>query len=970
MAKRKENSYIFDKFNDAQRVDLTDLEVEQSRNVKTDAALIFNHFGTGVLPYSAEQAVLFDSDSLDSDQAALVAANNFDGTGISPTSQPSDINLGNQLEIELTGSEPWGRFCVKVCIIGLSFDDQLQIDKLYFYKNEKQVTKNHYKRILTLFFNDFKGNNNCSRSLGGRITIKEAKSFQLSRDPVMISQDVSPDLFWRDFKAADTNLSLNQIVQDAIGSEYSFDALNIDIVGEDNQVLSASDVVTQVGQKFIAKSNNIQKITVLLGVSKNESASVADWYDWSGDLVFSVYALQSSVSCASDIVPELAIDFDPESQPLIQLSYSQSTLRDIGYVLSDVLQPVDFVLNDTKLSTPGNVTVDNYYVFTLKRSGAASNGEILIGTGTDRTENTRLTLFNSTWVDVSEKDLWFQVWTDSVKVSDGMAYESGNGIIISKTETDQTTGEIVDYKYDQKPFTTTGYNQLNIGVVQSVITETVKEQDERNGNQVNSRQQYTPSFSFVDESGLAQIKETQDPLIIGSVKDVNPKLNESLEKTLTIPGLAKNDTFCIINPDADLLSLNLLGSKLIPNVGCNAKDYRIFKTTLCTDGYGDVNGDGVIDISDISRASDLIGESIYYNSTQNKIISGEISTLELFRADVDGDGYITSDDVDLITSYVNKQTNSFPVGTSFTHICLQVQPSIGRYDGYFDCDGYIRDGYDETTIIDPSQLSIDELEYDGYISTSQIDNDTAFTTVPFEGVVYQIIPQPFWQPYLLLLSDDARFVPCVFTDNTGVTVTECDSSSNLCSELNSQPETVDPGKNDFFVPDNLVIKNGEILRADGSNYKVDVEIGTIVLQLPEIPLSNVSINIFEKLVADSGNGFTIAGYTPMKYSDCTNVQLEDLALGRIRFNVSIQSFYPNLDGYTEDGYGIIVDDIIGVYMDSTNGILQLYLKDLAEDNVYQTLVTKIQVTVYLKKAGWNNSVLVIPTDAIEGLISS
>lgn len=969
MAKRKDISYIFDKFNDAQRVDLTDLETEQNRNVETDAGTIFNHFGTGVLPNGPEQVVLFDSDNLTSDQAAILAAGNFDGTGLQAQTQPTDINLGNQLEVELTGSDPWGRYSVKVAIIGLSFDDTLQIDKLYFYKNEKQVTSRHYKRILALFFNDFKGNNNCSRTLGGRITIKEAKSFQISRDPVMVAQDVAPDLFWRDFDLADLNLSLIQTIQDGIGPEFDATALNIDVIGQESRTLEASDVVSQVGQKFLATSDNIQKITLLLGVAKDEAAAVEDWFDWSGDLVFSVYALQNSTTCPTDIVPELAIDFDPDSQPLIQLSYNQTTLRDIGYVLTDVLQPVDFVLNATKLGTPGNVVVGQYYVATIKRSGAATTGKILIGTGDDRVEDSRVTLFNGVWVDVSDQDLWFQVWTDAVKVADGMGYDGGHGIMITKTILD-TTGATIDYQFNQKPFVSTGQNITNIGVIQGVLEESFKEQDERNGNQVNARKQYVANFSFVDSSGLSELQDVTDPLIIGCVKDSNPKLNPTLDKTLTIPGLVKNDTFCIINPDADLLSLNLLGSKLIPNVGCNAKDYRIFRSTLCMDGYGDVTGTGTIDLLDITRASELIGESLFFESTQQKIIDGYIDTLELLRADVDNDGYITSDDVDLITAYVNREINSFPAGTSFTHLCLQVQQSIGRYDSFFDCDGYIRlDGYLGTNLVDSNSLSDSEIEYDGYNSIPQLDLDTVFTTVPFPGVSYQIIPQPYWKDHLLLLSEDTRLVPCVFTDNTGVDPAECSSTTELCQDLNDNPPVCDPGKNDFFIPDNLILNQGEILRPDGSNYKIDFEIGTVVLELPAVPLSEVSINIFEKLVVDRGDGLTSAGYSAMKYADCTTVQASDLALGRVKFNVSIQSFFPNLDGYSSDGYGIVIDDIIGVYMDHANGILQLNIQDLDEDNVFLTLVTKIQIIVYLKKGGWNNTVLTIPSTAIEGLIA-
>jgi hypothetical protein len=108
----------------------------------------------------------------------------------------------------------------------------------------------------------------------------------------------------------------------------------------------------------------------------------------------------------------------------------------------------------------------------------------------------------------------------------------------------------------------------------------------------------------------------------------------------------------------------------------------------------------------------------------------------------------------------------------------------------------------------------------------------------------------------------------------------------------------------------------------------------------------------------------------MKYSDCTTVQREDLLLNKVKFDVAIQSFYPNLDGYSEvDGYGVIVDDIIGVYIDPLNGILTLSIKDLSVDPVYMTLVSKLQITVFLKKSGWNNEVLTIESNQLEGLLS-
>lgn len=976
MTLRKEVSVIENKYHDAQRVDQSDMETEQNRNNETDAAIVQNHFGSGVLISAPQQTILFDSDALDVTQAGLLASGDFDGTGLDAHAQPSDINLGNQLEVELTDSSAFGRLCVKVVIIGLSFENTIQMDRFYFHRNEKQVTSKHYTRILTIFTNDFKGNNNCSRQLGGSLVIRETASFQLSRDPIMVAQDVEPDIFWRDFKVADMSLTLFQTIQAGIGSEFSVDGLNINTTGKTPRTLEANDVTSHVGQKFQATTNNIQKITLLLGVEQDTLATVETEFDWTGDLVISVYPLQTTTNCPTDIVPSLAIDFDPSSVPLAQLSYNQTTLREYGYVLNDVPQPIDFVFSATAIGSVANgglIKSGKFYAVTLKRSGSATAGTIFIAEGNDAVEDSRLTLFSGVWVDVPEEDLWFQVWTDAAKVADGQGYDAGNGILFEKTTTDEETGGVIDYQVRHYPLADTGENILNTAVLQAIPQESVSAQDERTGNPIFTRQKFVPSFSFVNESDLEDLKSVSEPLIIGCIQDTNPKINPILEKTQTLPGLANDDEFCIVNPDADLLSLNLLGSKLVPNSECCADGFKIFKVTSCIDGYGDVNGDGTIDSLDIAVATTLVGESHYFPTTQQKIIDGYFTTLELLRADVDGDGYITANDVDLITQYVSRQINAFPVGSSFTHICLKLQQTIGRDDGYYDCDGYIRiDGYLGQNIIDPDSLSPSELTYDGYIITPSLQSDAIFTTVPFPGVTYQINPLPFWQPYLLAESSDARQVPTTFTFATKVPERDCTTPVTFkCVDKNAIKPEADPGRNDFYVPDNLYIGKGEILRPDGSNYPVDFEIGTVILQLPQVPLSESAINVFDKFVSDRGDGFTRAGYPAMRYSDCTTVQSTDLVLNRIRFSVSLQSFAPNLDGYSDDdGYGVIVDDIIGVHMDTITGILKLTIKDLSVDPVFLTLVSKIQILVYLKKAGWNNQPLIVDTSDVVGLISS
>lgn len=988
MTTRNSVSIIQNRWYDGQRVDQQDLVTDQTRNVGTDAAIINNHFGSGVLPNASLPVTVFDTDNLLPDQVALIASGDFDGTGLEPIGQPSDTSNGNQLSVELMDSDlngpstAFGRMSTKVLIIGLDFQGSLQYERFYFYKKEKQVSQKHYAKVLCVFFNDFIGNTNCSRDLGGRVVIKEANSFELSRDPVMTAQDTQPNIFFRDFKistfSGGTNptVTLYQALQAGIGNQYSVDGLNITTTALENIYLPSGDVTTKIGQKFLALTNNIQKISLLLGVDQDTTTTTEHWFDWSGELIVSVYALQTTVSSPSDLVPTLAIEFDPAAQPITQFSLNQQSLRDLGYVLNNVAQPIDLVFSASPLGSSTNsvITVGQYYAVVINRAGDASTGSIFAAAGATSNSDTRVSIYSGLWTDIPQESLWFQVWTDAAKVSDGQGYDSGNGIQIPKT-IQNSSGAYVDYSFGLNQFSDTGHNTLNTAIIEAVLTQSQQEQDERTGSPVYSRQQYTPSLSFVTNSTLQTIQETGNPLIIGSTRDTNPISNYSVTGTQPYPGLVKGDTYTLVAPDPSVIAQNLIGSKLIPNDDCAGLDYRIMKVSICTDGYGDVNGDGVIDEADANRAIALIGESLSSASTQQKIIDGYISTLEILRADVNGNGIVDAYDAQLIASFIARDISTFPYGRSFQHVEFQVQQSIGRYDGYFDCDGYIRlDGYIGQNKIDPASLGIYAQIYDGYIIPPQMDKaDPAWTTVPYVPVPFLITPQAFWQDYQVQFSSATRMVPAVFTSQSGgrvSTSTVCTSPSiTSCSNVTDIITQTDPGKNDIFIPDNLIIR-GNILNVDGTFYKQDFEVKHFVLELPPEVFSQASIDVFHKLVADAGDGFTSAGYPAMRYSDCTTVGLDALIYNRLRFGVSIQSIVPNLDGYSvADGYGVIVDDLIGIYMDPIYGIMTITAKDLDEDLTKPNLITKIEIVVYAKKAGWQNTTQIIPPNQIMGLVT-
>lgn len=999
MTIRKSVSYLHNRWYDGQRVDQVDMNVEQGRNINNDASIVQNHFGSGVVPLSPVQKVLFDTDNLFPDQVAIIASNDFDGTGLRPLEQPTDNVLGNQLEVELTDSTPdiyptlWestaeGRLSTKIVVIGLDFQGNLQYDRFYFYKKEKQVTAKHYTKILSVLTNDFYGNNNCSRHLGGRIIIRETESFQLSRSPIMIAQDVQPNLFFRDFKVSNTSIGANptanlfQTIQTAIGLEYNVDALWINTTVKRDFELAINDVTTRIGEKFLAKNNNIQKITMLLGVRKNTEEVIADQFNWSGELIVSVYELQSSVSCPTDLVPELAIEFDPNPIPITQFSIDQADLKRRGYVLSDVLQPIDLVFNNTQLANTINPVIvpGKYYIFTIGRAGDAGTGTLFTGIGNSQVTDDRFTIFTSQWTDVPEEDMWYQVWSDTAKVSDGFAYDEGNGMEIAKT-TQNTLGAVVDYVFDQNPFADVGQNTLNTAVVESVEVQSVQEQDERTGNPVYARQKFEPTFSFVTTANLEILRETSEPVVIGCARDTNPKSNLDIESVQLYPGLAKGNVFQVVAPDPDLISQQLVGSALIPNDECQAKEYKIVKVTICTDGYGDVNGDGIVDDLDIFRISELNGESLLLASTQLKILDGYIDALEIIRGDVDGDGYITSTDIDHITAFVAKTRAAFDVGDTFQRLEITVQRPTGRLDGYYDCaDGYIRlDGYSLQNIVNVNDLTSAELEFYGYNGLPDIEGeDAAYQQIPFDPIPFRVRASPFWQDYLLQFKSDAREVPVTFTYDVTPTklITELgacdDTGSSLCQDVfNLGRNACDPGRNDFYVPNNLLIGDGQILDKYGNFHKQDIEVHIVTIEIPEYPLGRCVLDVFNKLIVNYANGLTSADYPAARFADCTYVESDALVRNQIRWGLAIASMTPSLDGYNNDyGYGVISDETLAAYIDPTTGIMYFTMKDAINSAIYPEIRPKIQITAYLKKAGWNNTPLTVPGNQLVGLLSS
>lgn len=1075
---------------DSQQVDETDLSAEQAANDAIDSSIINNHIGDGVLPETLVENVLFDS---------LLAVGFLDGQAIYSQSQPSDNNLGNQLSINLINSGASGARQVKICIIGLDFKSNLQYEIFYFDTNEIQISRRHFTKILVLLFNDFIGSPALSFNLGGQVIITEANPMSLSRDPIMAAQDQQPNLFFRDFflDPSISQLSLQSMLQSALPL-YNINDLNIYTQPLDNLPIFNGDVTTQIGQKFQATTNNIQKVTLLLSV-QNQVVGQSSDLSWNGDILVSIYPLQSSIDCPTDVAPNLPIDFSPSNIPLAQISFNYTSLKTAGTVLSSVAQPVDFIFSNSPIASGNLMVPGQYYAVTIKRSGNANKCDILVAIGTDLVPNSRITTFTgSLWVDITDEDLWFRIWTDAAKISDGQAYDSGHGVIISKTVIDATSQATIDNVLGAQEFVG---GDVFRAVLSAVTLDNTPVPDQRTGNPVDSRQQYVPKLTLMNTIDITNLEQTSSPLILGAIADKNIKFfdanNSLINSVFYSSAFAKDEILIRIVDDptdtkrfdptvsglaTNLLNGDLIGAKIIPDTANPSVYYRIAEARLCSMIVGDVDGNGIIDQNDLNLLNSYLGynlnvglpehtvittdgyhttvsngyftliqpfvnlfgitfqlidpnlgiavadgydgvlvasptdprlaqftsASVNFNNiiglssyklvildaTSNEANKGawnvvnidsvsDVLTIQkvyltgdtlgqMLRSDIDGDFVITASDGYLLNNYISRLTSSnappttFPapstnpytkIGTRFNVIRLRVEEFVDR------SDDYVSNPNSRNSIVHPIQDIFTTEDGYGYFSNHN------FYTGP---VPFSINKQLEWSPSLIVTAAQPKLVPSIFSSLTGFVNNPCTVQGIQCN-VYPTPQQFDPGKIDVFVPNNLIIgTGGELQRPDGDFYKVDFEVGTIVLEIPDgIFGSERTIDIMSDFIVDyTGNGATRLGFPSMRFADCSFVTTNAIANDQIRFSVAVQSFSPNTNGLSSDGYyGAIVDGKMGVNIDFQTGLLTLNFTNLFQDVILQTLSTKVQVSIFLKKGGFNNKPLFVDATKVQNMLS-
>lgn len=930
---------------DGMRVDKDDMVDEQSRNQNIDAANINNFFSSGVLSLNETNNVILDTDNLNSTQQSLLTSNLFDGQNVyDRTNTVSDTINGVQLAITMSNVALDGYATTKIAIFGDTFGGDFVSDELTFEYNGTQITKNRYKKIRSILFNNFAGNQRGSKSfamsdgyLSGRCLITEVDALQISPDTIMASQTAQPSQFYGNFLPADFLTTTNTMLDVAIkadDSAKSISDLDIGLASFAKRELVANDVTTQIGQKFLAQGTNIQKISVLLSVKYDAT----DGYDFSGNINLSLYELQTDVDCPVSPIPDDAVDFDPDPRTLAQLSLSAADLRNQGVILDGYAQVVDFVLTNTNISDPSRspITDGNYYLFTISRSGDTSTGTIQIEEATHRTEYGYMTVYNgSVWTNVKESDMWYAVYGDYAKITDGVAYTDGVGIEVPRVQ-ENSLGVVEQYVEKLKEFSTVTRDAYNYVIMDKTTSFSDPTQNQRTGNSVSSRARPVPNFSLINSTNLTTLLSSNPlPLLLGCIRDRNPRGNlSSVTGTTETIGLARRNQFNILYPGADLLQHNWNGSLLIPNSTSCCATYRIIKTEIFADAYGDVNGDGVIDNTDITYLQSIRQSFLTYSeavlgagngtsdidlstsTVQQFIADGYVDIEDLLRADVNGDGIINGTDEGLINNYVDKDINSFSAGSTFPRIQFTVENLTNP---------------ETTSAVIPTTCS-------------------SLSTVPFVSVPWRIDYFATWSPGLLFTADGRR---------------------KLATTISDGASGCNGGQNNFYVPGDLLIE-GNLKNPDGTIFANDFEMTHLSLHIPITDAYGASLLIdgysgillFDTFVAESSGGQTSSRFNAMKYFDGTYVQPSDFASGKVKISASLQSTSTSFNS----PFGSSIDNIVGLNYEPSTSLMTLYLADGYEALAIPAIRTKVLIEVYLKKAGFQNATQSITDDEVRALL--
>lgn len=684
-------------FFDGQKLSESDLDQEQNHLRGLTSGHISSSHGSGLLKDTPlEKRSLFKLSNPgeygENPSSYTIGAGEFDGRPIYLDRQPSDSEFGKRLIFELQNAIVKNIYPVKIVILGSVYNPldsrgEIVAEYLDFFDSYKKITKNYFKHIYAIYFNNLSGGTGSSyyqtsiesynylKNQNIDLLIYESDSIEIFAKSLINNQIESPNYYLNNFITYSSELGILDIFEESLDETFSTSEIYYESDPADVLLFSEGESSsTSYGQKFLAKTNGIQKISLLLGIDTSISSS------FSGNLVISIHKLTTAANCITDAIPDNLINFDPEAISIVESSYSYDDFVSMGVKLDDSPKIIDFDFSSTLLANPNldpSLEKDSYYCFIIKRVGDTSTGTVKLYQGYDKAykksdngqsltlkeeyepKTTIFTEFdsvNNKYVDDSERSLWFEIHASSIEISSGKAI-SEDGVPFEVPSFIEYIGNnLVPFYLDNIELRDIS-GEKNYIILDRSEKFTTPIAHPRTGNYTFTRILDSYEVSILLDSELTSILDL-NPNILGYVVDLNDRSPSDISGTFSYVGQITPDKIYFINPTNELLSKALLNRVFIPDTTCSCgSQYRISSVSCSVQKVADLNSDGEITYKDLDLLLEISGNYLTSSSTQELILNGTINIVDFYKADVNNDGAIDGSDISIVEDSIDGYTN-------------------------------------------------------------------------------------------------------------------------------------------------------------------------------------------------------------------------------------------------------------------------------------------------------------------------
>lgn len=958
-------------FFDGQRVTERDLDTEQSYFRELSSGVLVDKGDFGVIDKkSDEEYLILDINNVLSSNPTYDTVNNgkFDGKIIRPDYQPMDKVYGDRIQIDISKSNSRGRYSSKILIIGKVFNDLEEKDSLKYEfidikSNGKFISQNYYNHIYGFVLANYSGGDlfteddseyesRVNRTDKTDLKISVARPLSVFQNVKTIFQDISPSFDAYTFP--NFYSSFSDMLDEAVGPQRASSEFFTDFSFRKEQFLPSNNVGDGTGIKFLSDVDNIQSFSVLMSTENPGS--------WSGDMVFSIFELQTTSSSRVAADP---IGFDPSQKPIAQVALDQQDLEDRGIFLSTEPQQisVDFSRFDCANPDSGLISKNKYYCIFIERVGDNRVNTVNLFKGdflpygkstrsipldpeeTFSKQTYKMFKYDSSterYVDYSNESLWFRVNSSCIEVVPGSAH-SYDGFYLNVPKSKEYVGSTRVLNFKNK-ISIPSFGEKRYVVLKRKEVFSDMDVHPRTGSYIHTRISDEVMIDFVSPP-----IDINKHLILASVNDKNTREKISISGSFPHAGLYENDHFYIIRPTSQEKSVNYRGMNFIPDTGCQCNnEYQIIDFETYKLRAGDLNRDGKYTLEDSSLIADLSGNTLNSEATERRFFGGEISIEDFYISDLNNDGAIDGFDI-LKSENASGGNIDFDSGIEIEFLKIYVE-NLKKSERPIIFSGSANTLPNTNTITftapnDKSPLIVrigdvvsivsSENYTNVLVKSKTVGSDGVSVTIGVEtlsgqdpvflGASAQITLRSFDNTNILADNVDLVETPysqktySIFVDETEfreINIEICDLR-NFISFTKRVEHSDDCRCEGEHVCEKAPIQelnidgdvkvSGIIKGDDDLPYRSDFEFASIKIPLPAGSIDGCSLNIYDSFIkSDENSCFTSSGLPALKYSDGTYVgcndteSSNDIDKNRVKFMYGIASLFVDTDASVDE----------------------------------------------------------------------